>query len=569
MPTPVTDPDLIAQLNAPQREAVGSSRRVWGDQEAEAAGLYETPTAPTRMRPVTDANLLSQLNATQSGRPRITVTPDRAVADRFGEFEQPENAAEMQTGLIDRGIAMTRGPEVSQAQQISTDFQNQAIAAGQRTTPNIRSQMKNLISDQVFENDAGFAVYRDPATGQLVEAQDNQHVVMRDPVDNQLKVFNRSEDTDEGALSAGGRLMGTGLAAGAVTRRPAIPTASNVEVRASDIQATAKPYYRGFSRQAERIGVPVETATGIADRLRGRLERANFIEELAPAVYKAVSILDKGEPLTLDALQNIKRVVGRSFNSPDKNVRDAASVVSGEISKVISEVSPSAGKSLKTADEIHATAKSLQELQRKGAVADLRAGRAGYGGNAVNSMRQVLSPIVQKSVEGRITGFKPNEIQAMREIVEGTAATNTLRGVGQLSPSKGAIQTIGSAGAMYAAGPAAALIPAIGAVSNKAATIMTGKQIDQLKGLVAKRSPAYAEAVKKALERYDRAQMEFVNQPTSNKFAAYLSASRQLSSGLTRDGIQITSGDLLRAIQGPMRSAAEDEQPKPIGVGNQ
>jgi hypothetical protein len=72
---PVTDPDILAQLNAPQRGPVPSTARVWGDNEAEAAGLYETPSAPSRgtitvrshldrgKKPVTDPALLEQLKA--------------------------------------------------------------------------------------------------------------------------------------------------------------------------------------------------------------------------------------------------------------------------------------------------------------------------------------------------------------------------------------------------------------------------------------------------------------------------------------------------------------------------
>jgi hypothetical protein len=84
----VTDPDLLAQLNAPQRGPVPSTGRVWGDNEAEAAGLYETPSAPSRgtitvrshldrgKTPITDPALLEQLNAGErepEGPPRAPV----------------------------------------------------------------------------------------------------------------------------------------------------------------------------------------------------------------------------------------------------------------------------------------------------------------------------------------------------------------------------------------------------------------------------------------------------------------------------------------------------------------
>ncbi len=520
-----------------------------------------------------------------SARPRVEIPTDQIGQDSgegpwtkfaatFSERAavQPQGNQALATGMNRAAETIrqeTRGAgELPSANQLTTDFMNQGSAAAQRTTPNINAQMKNFISDDVHENDAGEVLYRDPQSGKLVPTDQSRQVALRDPKDGRIKVFARTPDTNEGVLSSAGRLLATGMAAGAPTARPALPSVSNIQPKASDIFATAKPYYRAFRDEAGKVAVPVETAQGIGERIRGALTSANFIPELAQPVYSALSIFDKGEPLTLDALQNIKRVVGRSFNSPDKNVRDAASVASREIGRVLSEVSPEAAKNLRTADTIHSTARSVQDLQRKSDLADLRKGRAGYGGNAVNAMRQVLEPIVKRAVEGKTTGFQPSEIAAMRDIVVGTPMTNVARSVGQLSPSKGVIATVGGMGSagtagMMAFGPvgatAAAVPPLIGAASNKLATILTGQQIDRLKTLVAKRSPAYAEAVSRAVKRYEDSQARFVNDPSPGRFAGYVSASRALASGLARDGISVTPGDLLRLVQGTEQTRAGDE----------
>lgn len=481
------------------------------------------------------------------------------VEQRFGEMQAPANAPALQEGLEQRATQMTTGPADSPVQQMVTAYQNLLPGAKQGTSPHVEDYRKNLISTDVFMNDAGHALFRDPQTKEIVTTDNTKHVVLRDPADGRLKVFGRSEQTNESAPFGVARVLAPGLASGAVTARAAIPAASKAPIaattpRASEIFSTAKPHYREFAKEASKVEIPAQTAADLAERLRGTLDKANFIEELAVPVYKAVGILEKGEPLTVDGLQNIKRVIGRSFNSPDKNIRDAAAVASKEINKIISEVSPEAGQSLKTADAIHSTAKSVQELQRKRDIADLRTGRAGYGGNAVNNMRQLLSPIVQRAIEGRTTGFKPNEIQAMREIVEGTTATNTLRQVGAMSPSRGA-------NAILLGGLTAGAASTIGASANKLATILTGKQVERLNELVAKRSPAYAQAVSKAVERYERTQLDLINNPSPAKFAAYLTASRALSAGLNKDGIQVSSGELLKSIQGPVQSAAEGEEP--------
>jgi hypothetical protein len=491
--------------------------------------------------------------------------------ERFqGEPSQAQPNPALASGMQQVARAKTTGPQLSQINRTAVDFLNQGPAAAQRTTANVEAQYPNLVSADVHENDAGQLSYRD-ATGQMLPVEQGKHITLRDPADGRVKVFRRDAETDEGAISSIGRLAMSGMGAGAPTARAAVGApAKAIQPQASDIMATAKPHYQAFKAEAGQISVPMETGKAMADRLRAALERVGLTEEMAGAPARsAIALLESGKVQTLDDLQKIKRIAGRGFQATEKDARDAAGALSGEVTKIISQVSGEAGQSLQTADKIHSTALAVQDLQRKANVAELRAGRAGYGGNAVNSMRQVLSPIVQRATEGKTTGFKPDEIQAMREIVEGTTATNFARGVGQLSPSKGIIQTLGGAGAAVALGPGGLVIPALGMAANKVATAMTGNQIARLQELVAKRSPAYADAVSKAAARYERAQSELASNPTPARLASYLSASRALSSGLTRDGIQVTSGDLLRGIQGPMRGAAENENPEPEGVVNQ
>src|SRR5690242_2128381 len=64
--------------------------------------------------------------------------------------------------------APATAPEVSPGQRLLTDFQNQGMAAGQRTTPVISAQTPNLVSSDVYQSDAGDIQYKDPATGQVV-----------------------------------------------------------------------------------------------------------------------------------------------------------------------------------------------------------------------------------------------------------------------------------------------------------------------------------------------------------------------------------------------------------------
>lgn len=542
------------------RPSVQPSKRVWGDAEAEQAGLYETKQPQSqRATQVAAALSFDDLIPQESRAPvRITVNP---VADRFPTQPIPgSDNTKLQTALQDRTLEMTRGERLQPAAQMAGGLANLVPAASQGTSPHVENYGGKVVSTDVFEDDGGNILFRDPQTGQVQPTDNSKHVAIRDPADGVVKVFERSEATNEGPVTGMSRVLGAGMMAGAPTARAAIGTASKIVPTASDTFSTAKPFYRAFDAEARGINVAPEAAEGYVSRIKQAMRDAKVPQHLADEVYKSVDEIATGGAVTAEHLRSVKELIGQSSRSIDSRVRQAAGVANKEINKIIGELSRPAAENLKTADEIYSTAKSMQDLQRKGAVADLRAGRAGYGGNAVNSMRQVLSPIVQRSIEGKPTGLKPNEIEAVREIVEGNVMTNALRGIGQLSPSKGIIQTVGAGGAMYAAGPAALAIPAIGAASNKLATILTGKQIDRLTELVAKRSPEYAKAVQKAVERFERAQMELINDPSPNRFAAYISASRALSSGLQRDGISITSGDLLKSLTGPMKTAAEEDQ---------
>jgi hypothetical protein len=561
-------------VTAPPRASVQPSRRVWGDAEAQAAGLYDTPGgdpwAAFRQQPTAQPQQRAPL--------RITVNP---VASRFGEMQPPSTGAEgLQRGLDQRGLDLTRGPQFSPAAQMAGEMANLVPAASQGTTPHISNYGGQLVSTEAFEDDAGNVLYRDPQTKEVRPTNKDTQVAIRDPADGVVKVFNRSEATNEGPITGVARVLGPGLAAGAPTARAALgATPKALSPVASDTFSTAKPFYRAFDDAADKIDVPAGDASKIVSQIHDALERGKVPRHLADEVYKSVEEISRGvapkelpywqrvqaemngletstpgKPISLAHLRDVKELVGQSAKSADSRVRQASGIAAREINKIISQMSKSAGDNLKTADAIHATAKSQQKLQQQMEIAGLRTGRAGYGGNAVNNMRQVLSPIVEASIKGKTTGFKPNEISAMHEIINGTTATNRLREIGQLSPTKGSIATLGGI-------PTLGMTWVIGASANKLATILTARQVNRLNELVAKRSPAYRQALEKAVTKYERAQQEFISNTTPAKFAEYVAASRALSSGLTRDGVAITSGDLLRLIQTPMKGAAEGEEP--------
>lgn len=550
-------------VTAPARAPVPSTNRVWGDAEAQQAGLYESPqkSGPwDAFKPKAPLAMPADRAPT-----RITVNP---VSSRFADIPQI-GGDQLQQGLNQRGLELTRGPEVSPSAQMAGEAANLLPAATQGTSPHVSDYGGQVVSTEVHEDDAGNILYRDPQTGQFKPTNNETQVAIRDPADGVVKVFNRTEATNEGPALGVSRVLGPGLGAGAVTKRAMIGAAPKLAVTGADIFKSTKPYYQAFDKVASSISAP--NANGeIATRLTAAMNKVGATKNVADEVHSIVAGI--GENPTLAEIKSAREALGKSAESPVPRVRQAAAIAKSELTKIISETSPQAGAVLGKADAIHATGSSLDKIERLQNVAKLRAGPWGLRGNAPEKTKGFIGKILEKfaaqrragefdSANASFMGFKPNELEAMKSLVEGGFFEKAARIAGEASPTKGVLRTGMEVGAVATAGPVALAIPAIGLAGNKIAQVITSRNIGRLKELIAKRSPAYAEAVANAASRWEKAQVQFVNDPSPNRLAAYISASRALSSGLTKDGIEVTSGALLKSIQSPMKSAAEGDEP--------
>lgn len=165
------------------------------------------------------------------------------------------------SAFAEQKVAPVRKQTTSAAAELTLDFLNQGSAAGQRTTPNINAQMKNFISEDVHENDAGEILYRDPKSGKLVPTDQNKQVALRDPADGKIKIFSRTADTNEGVLSATGRLVGTGMATGAPAARASAPELIQAATRVAP-EGTAVT--QAATRLSEVTGAPVNVPLAIS-----------------------------------------------------------------------------------------------------------------------------------------------------------------------------------------------------------------------------------------------------------------------------------------------------------------
>lgn len=276
-------------------------------------------------------------------------------------------------------------------------------------------------------------------------------------------------------------------------------------------------------------------------------------ERLAPNTFGLVDDLTKDG--TIADLRVTRELLGEVAQSVDKSERRAATIAIKELDKFIERNEPLAGAILADANANYAAGKRVERLTQAGDIAGLRTGRAGYGGNEVNARRQVISPIVEQYIKGNRKGWSPDEVSAMEAFVRGGKGVNTLRTLAQMAPSK---HGFGFASPISALTAGASL--ALGAGAHKLAAILTRREFNQLIEKAAKRSPAYAEAVSQATDRYLAAAQSLTAQPTPAKVAGLISAARALSNGLKFDGVNIGSGELLKRLQAPVPSAAEAEE---------
>lgn len=275
---------------------------------------------------------------------------------------------------------MSKAPveQTGAAAHLALDFMNQGSAAGQRTTPNISAQMKNLISDEVHQNDAGEILYRDPQSGKMVETDQTKQVALRDPSDNKIKVFARSENTDEGVLSSAGRLLGTGLASGAPTSRAAavaVPIAQAAPELRPGQQVVAA------ANRLSETGAPVQVPRAVASDSMS-VQQAGAATSNVPF---AGTPLVKAAERTISQLGDKADEVSQGFGS-GKSVAEAGDTartavkdwITGEsaanASKLYNRVDALVDPNVKT--PLNATRDTIADIAAKRSAAGLSSGKA-------------------------------------------------------------------------------------------------------------------------------------------------------------------------------------------------
>ncbi|HDH1049738.1 TPA: hypothetical protein PIL23_002670 [Staphylococcus aureus] len=195
-------------------------------------------------------------------KPSADATPATPGVKRvyIGGTQDPKSPFSERIAGDGTGPGLIQQPTTDRFQRMAIDFNNEMAGAGQLTTSNIGAQSKNLISDKVQEGDDGNAYFVDPKTGKLTQADKAQHVILTDPADNQLKVYARTDETDEGRMSAAGRLLRVGTMTSAPTVAATEKAVGSALLTGGKAAATAVTEGQQVAQAAERVGVDLPRA---------------------------------------------------------------------------------------------------------------------------------------------------------------------------------------------------------------------------------------------------------------------------------------------------------------------
>lgn len=247
-------------------------------------------------------------------------------------------------------------------------------------------------------------------------------------------------------------------------------------------------------QKAKEAGVVV--SSGSMERLSEKLSKTSkefgFLPKLLPKVSAALDefAAHKGKDLTLQELDNLRKVMRVAGGSNERAERNLASKLINEIDDHIDKLSQAdLIQGSKKGGAILKEARELWTRKRKGELIEDAINKARYQASGFeNGLRTQIRSILNSDKKRR--GFSQEEIAAMERVVLGTTKENIAKLIGRMAPNEGqATSYIGmmlgiSLGTLLGGPIGAVAAPIIGMAGRKAAQKMTRGNVNDLKRLI-------------------------------------------------------------------------------------
>jgi len=288
-----------------------------------------------------------------------------------------------------------------------------------------------------------------------------------------------------------GRLAGSFIApiGGAIVKQTATGLvtkgAKKLLTEAAPTIEGLKKAARSVYRDLENSGVSVNS--GSIGKLAGSLSQVarqkGFHGKIHPKVGVALNefklAADSGANLKLSEVDNLRRIMGAAAKSSEPDEARLGVLLSNRIDDFLdnagknelTKTSADIGAKYKDARQLWRRVKKSEQLAEVFDKAQLQA--SGFENGIRTQFRSILKNKKQRK------GFTPDEIKAMREVVQGTNLQNMAKLLGRFGFGEGQASNMlmgyaGIAGGAVAGGPVGAVVvPSVGQLSRKLAQRLT------------------------------------------------------------------------------------------------
>lgn len=346
---------------------------------------------------------------------------------------------------------------------------------------------------------------------------------------------------------------GIGLTGGGGKAAVTVRTPDLAAPSVAELKAAAKNVYQSPTVKDLELA-PQEVSKAVVG-IRSALDNEGFDEVIASKAHGILKRLEnapEGAVMTGQNLRSVQRSLGKAITSPDATEQAAARMALNEFNSFIENI-PGASVLRGSADEFSAAvkeananysaAKTAESLDKNVAAAQLRADASNSGHNISNTIRQRMASIHAYPRQQR--GMRPDELQQVKEIAEGTTGENILRDAGNMMGGGGGMRAAitGTAGYM-AGGPAGAAIPVGGMILRSLSNRMTLAKAEKLSDMIRSRAP-----LAEKTQRFEASIADFQKARNSQSAAAATVAAQDLSNSLKEAGFNIPAVELMRVAR--------------------
>lgn len=237
-------------------------------------------------------------------------------------------------------------------------------------------------------------------------------------------------------------------------------------------------------KELDDFGIKVQSKVydKFADNIASRLNKEGLDPTLTPKANAAVKrmIAEKGSPKSLQELDTIRKIARGAANDIDKTEARLGSIIINELDKGVETLSNEIGGKFKQARGM------AQRGFKSETINDMIENASHTASGLENGLRIEARKILKNKKKRR--GFTSDEISALKQIEQGTSASNAAKFLGKFGISEGQATSMlgfsigagggGALGSFFGPGGAAlgaVTIPALAQISKKTAQRLTGK----------------------------------------------------------------------------------------------